>query len=259
MKFNFNLRFRMLMCGLFATSNPNWIHDTRPCDSYEIFYVTAGTLYIAEGDNKYILHPGDYLITPPTLHQYGWKPSSCSFYWFHFYYNESGNVLPSFKGTYDSPEIIEKYAALMTLDKGQTIAGDHLIIALLSELQNSALRQTISPLSDLCKAIQLFIQVAPANQLKVSSISDQFGYNAKYLSHCFCNETGISLKKQLTKEMMHRAENLLTGTTLSISQISEYLGYPDAHTFSHAFRREHDNSPKDYRKTFSKTARLNDR
>lgn len=247
MKFNFDLPFHMHICGLFTTTNPNWIHDTRACDSYEIFYMTKGTLYIAEGDNKYILHPGDYLITPPTKHQYGWKPSACSFYWFHFYYSDDMASNIPVKGTFDHSEVIESYAALLSLNKEQTIAGDHLITALLYELQTSTHRQASIAHNSLCNSIQRFIKVAPANQLTISSIAEQFGYNKKYLSHCFCNETGISLKQYLTNERMHRAEYLLTNTPFTISQVSDSLGYPDAHTFSHAFKREHGVSPKEYR------------
>ena len=65
--------------------SPEWMHLTRNLVNFELMVVTEGTLFIADERCSYEVHPGEYLLLPPTVHQHGSKKGSCSFYWLHFY------------------------------------------------------------------------------------------------------------------------------------------------------------------------------
>ena len=72
------------LCGKFQSPSPEWMHLTRNLVNFELMVVTEGTLFIADERRSYEVHPGEYLLLPPTVHQHGSKKGSCSFYWLHF-------------------------------------------------------------------------------------------------------------------------------------------------------------------------------
>lgn len=71
------------LCGKFQSPSPEWMHLTRNLVNFELMVVTEGTLFIADERRSYEVHPGEYLLLPPTVHQHGSKKGSCAFYWLH--------------------------------------------------------------------------------------------------------------------------------------------------------------------------------
>lgn len=72
------------LCGKFQSPSSEWMHLTRNLVNFELMVVTEGTLFIADERRSYEVHPGEYLLLPPTVHQHGSKKGSCAFYWLHF-------------------------------------------------------------------------------------------------------------------------------------------------------------------------------
>ena len=66
------------LCGKFQSPSPEWMHLTRNLVNFELMVVTEGTLFIADERRSYEVHPGEYLLLPPTVHQHGSKKGSCS-------------------------------------------------------------------------------------------------------------------------------------------------------------------------------------
>jgi len=81
---------------------------------------------------------------------------------------------------------------------------------------------------------------------KLTDISDRLNYSYPYLSLIFSNETGITIKKYLSDKKIEHAERLLH-SELSITEISELLGYESIHTFSRIFKKKTGVSPSQYR------------
>lgn len=73
--------------GKFIAPDENWTHITRALTDYEFIVMTDGELYIAD-DKRQIRSKKwrNILLCLPTLKQYGYKPSKCTFYWTHFTY-----------------------------------------------------------------------------------------------------------------------------------------------------------------------------
>lgn len=61
------------LCGKFQSPSPEWMHLTRNLVNFELMVVTEGTLFIADERRSYEVHPGEYLLLPPTVHQHGSK------------------------------------------------------------------------------------------------------------------------------------------------------------------------------------------
>ena len=73
------------LCGKFQSPSPEWMHLTRNLVNFELMVVTEGTLFIADERRSYEVHPGEYLLLPPTVHQHGSKKWKLRFLLAPFY------------------------------------------------------------------------------------------------------------------------------------------------------------------------------
>ena len=76
----------------------------------------------------------------------------------------------------------------------------------------------------------------------VSKISEALGYNYSYLSHTFSEATGTSLRDYFLTKRFEKAIELLKDD-MSITEVSNMLGYAAVHSFSRAFTRQIGRSP----------------
>lgn len=93
-----------------------------------------------------------------------------------------------------------------------------------------------------------YIETHLEQELSLSSIAQQFHFNASYLSNLFKRQTGTGLKEYMIQRRMERAKELLSSTDLKIHQISEKCGYEDDSYFVQLFKRQTGLSPSQYRK-----------
>lgn len=92
-----------------------------------------------------------------------------------------------------------------------------------------------------------YIRFSYQNGINVSDIANYIGISRTYLNSSFQKEMGISVQKFLIDFRLHKAASLLIGTTKPINEISLDVGYDDALTFSKAFKKKFDVSPKTFR------------
>ncbi|WP_207649461.1 helix-turn-helix domain-containing protein [Anaeromicropila populeti] len=230
---------------------------TRALQEYEMMFVTNGTLYIADENQKYTVPCGEYLIMQPTIRQYGFHPSKCSFYWFHFLCG-SGHM------SFSEQEVIPHMEPLNFLISqlqdctrlyGTGQLSNYLFTSMLLELnhQLSAKEHIVnSSKEQICAKIKSYVEWNPLCNIQVSEIAKQLGYHEKYLSAVFKSVTGISLKQYLIQKRMEYAKNELADSSISIAQISNTLGFSDSHNFSHAFKKSTGFSPTEYRQRVKK-------
>lgn len=252
MDFDLNTGIQFMLHGRFEAPNGQWRHISRELDSFELFFVLSGTFYISDGSNNYTVNAGEYIIIPPCENQHGWKSSECRLYYFHWYAEQTEGNFP-FWGTFRNLDTIEKYYMLLSADNISQKVANHLMAALLLEVKEGGGTHSTKDAALLCQKIISYIQFAAPDELHVSAIARRFRYNEKYLTHCFTVHTGSSLKKHLKNEMIKRARHMLEYTDDSITQISEQLGYSDAHSFSHVFKNALHLSPTQYRKKNART------
>ncbi len=80
----------------------------------------------------------------------------------------------------------------------------------------------------------------------IRQIADKLGYSYTYISHLFKNKTGVTLQQFITDKKMEAAVKLMMEQHLTISEVSERLGYHSIQAFSKAFKRVYDKSPQNY-------------
>lgn len=84
-------------------------------------------------------------------------------------------------------------------------------------------------------------------QLCVSNIAQHCGISTKYLSQIFKEQRRENISDYIEKLRIEKACEFLKGTSLSINDISEKIGYANPHTFRAAFKRCMYITPKEYR------------
>jgi two-component system response regulator YesN len=87
------------------------------------------------------------------------------------------------------------------------------------------------------------------NQITLDDVADQVHLSPAYFSSLFRKETGRTFSDFLIEIRIEQAKNFLKNSpALSIFEISERIGYPDANYFSRVFRKKTGISPSAYRR-----------
>lgn len=278
--------------GKFEAPNNEWVHLRRILYDYELIIVTKGILYIAADNKQFTVKSGQYLLLPPLIHQSGFRPSLCHFYWMHFAQNEGDVVFLNpediTEDTYPCANGQTRYRYLRIPQTGNLPMAERLFI-LLKQLQDNERRyhnksyndffvtnilwelycqQSInsnpnrenSPNSSISKRSreQLYTDIIDyiswhiAEPIQVEQIAGYYGYNPRYLTTLFREFSGSSLKAWIINQKIELAKSLLADTNDPISQIAYSIGFRDNHNFSSCFRKNTGLTPTEYRNSFGK-------
>jgi AraC-like DNA-binding protein len=90
--------------------------------------------------------------------------------------------------------------------------------------------------------------------LTVPQVAAHVGLHPKYASQLFSNKCGISIKRYITLNRLHRAELLLVTTDKSVLDVAMESGFGSESTFYGAFRKFIGHSPAAYRHLMRKGA-----
>ena len=85
--------------------------------------------------------------------------------------------------------------------------------------------------------------------LSLESICNHFFIGKSQLSAMFRERTGESPMQYYTSVKVDEAKKLLREDNLSVSQITDVLGYSGIHNFSRAFKKATGFSPTEYKKS----------
>lgn len=83
---------------------------------------------------------------------------------------------------------------------------------------------------------------------EVAYYADHLNITPKYLSEVLQIELGKSAKNFIDEFVMMEAKSLLKQTTMSVQEISHWIGYEDASHFTKSFKKMTKFTPSDYRK-----------
>lgn len=84
----------------------------------------------------------------------------------------------------------------------------------------------------------------------VEQVAERFNYNYTYISRMFRNVKGVSMVKYITQKRIETSKKIMReNPELSISTVSNMVGYMDQHYFSRVFKSIMGISPKEYKNT----------
>lgn len=93
-----------------------------------------------------------------------------------------------------------------------------------------------------------YINLNYMNDISLDLVAEKFFISTAHLSRAFKKVTGFSFIEYLNNLRIHEAQKLLSNTKLSISEISERVGYQSSTHFGRMFRSITGSSPREYRK-----------
>lgn len=234
---------------------------------YYLIYIINGKGYYKFHDRYVSVQAGNIIIyRPEEMQDYFYsKDDKTELYWIHFTGSEVSNLLSRlgfsgsniFKAGIDSMciNIFENIIQEIQIKKP---SYHELSIGYLQEMLSLFSRKNIfiekGEGAFKSKAIEKVIRCMNTEYQQEHSISyyaKEANLSMYYFIRSFKSVTKTSPAKYLEKIRISKAKELLTDTALSVSEISNFVGYTDPFYFSKVFKRVTSYTPSHYRKAFS--------
>lgn len=250
---------------------------------FELIYVYHGTCINRFQDHEIELHQGDILLlNPNVLHApYIMEPTDCVFnvmlskklfetsmmsllsdnkflseFFFNYLYQMNQTRDYIYFPTHHNPSIDETVTGIIyeyinkqpfyikIMESGLSMlfglltrqyAFDHHIEEHIRS-KTAVLPDMIAYINEHCKDITL------------NELEQQFSYSSSYISKLLKKHTGQSFSDLVCKFRLDHACELLQNTNLSMSELSELVGFSDSHYFNKVFKKRFGIAPSQYRK-----------
>ncbi len=256
------LPVRAINAGYFVTKGKGR-HVDRVMDSFEIIYVSAGCLGIAEEEKEYNVEAGEALILYPGRHHWGTRDfdSDLTFYWLHFYLDEEANrtgqdimALPQLiriAKPEQFEELFRRFIKRQEVSQENRTVLNLVLLEILCELADS-----LSPLEVSGQKVLLANQAAQyirnhlEEPLSASILAEQLECNPDHLGRVYNAVYGKTLTDSIHEARLNKACRLLIETNLTGNEIAYECGYTDVDYFRRNFKKYLGVTAKEYRQTY---------
>lgn len=239
-------------------------------DFYMMTYIRKGFAKLKVEDKVYHLNPGTVIFIPPHLKHDQYKDSDeeTEFLWWHFTYNihHVVDVLPflqipytySLKNHKKFEEVFDELMLSMSrkghlpnviLQKAKSL---ELLYLLLDNALGSVKPVIESQPSHSFLSILLKIVNQPEASFSLADLAAELHMNPTYVSNHFkaiFGKSPILLHREIK---IAKAKSLLEMREMTITEISEMLGFNDIQTFTRLFKKYSGISPRQYKELFSR-------
>ena len=96
--------------------------------------------------------------------------------------------------------------------------------------------------------VKQYIEENYREDLTVEKVAQHFDYSRSRISVIYKKETGMGINEAINRAKLVRARNLLIESDMSVSEISEYLGFSSPQYFTNRFTKSTGMSPSNYAK-----------
>lgn len=118
------------------------------------------------------------------------------------------------------------------------------VLDIMSKIDLVTRRQYSQTVRD-CLAI---ISNRHCRDIRLVELASAVHLSPQYLSSLFHKETGQTLSEYVAAQKLSLAQKMLEHSTKNIAEISDYLGFSDAHYFSRFFKAQLHMTPSEYRR-----------
>ncbi|AXY26621.1 AraC family transcriptional regulator [Suicoccus acidiformans] len=159
----------------------------------------------------------------------------------------------------DQHSMIRRYLELALIENNHRFRGSDIILRKLLEsvmvhiLRNSELSikdSTIQTKNSDIDKVQQYIRENYHEKITLDQLSELVDINKYYLIRLFKQKTGLSPIDYLIHVRLEQAENLLKQTDLTISKISDMVGFHSPSHFSKTFKESNHLTPSQFRKNY---------
>ncbi|MDR3434819.1 MAG: arabinose operon transcriptional regulator AraC [Rouxiella aceris] len=146
-------------------------------------------------------------------------------------------------------EVIQQSSSDELLSEALAMNALERLIISCFKLQPLCNHQSIDPrISTLCHYISEHI----VDDLSIVQLAEKVFLSPSRLAHLFKNEMHQTIFAWREQLRVNRARNLLQSTHLTVSQVSQAVGYDDPLYFSRIFRHHAGVSPREYKKRYER-------
>jgi AraC-like DNA-binding protein len=229
-----------------------------------IYYITEGEGELILNHQSYFPTAGDIVIIPYGTHV-TYHPINENYYkkyWCHFQAQHTSMHLfdfitvPYVIKSNAPEEITSVFTALTQSFQTQTSFSplilngylQHLLALCLKDVGIERLSYSQSVPTDKIELLNQYIYAHLESEITLAELADLVHFHPNYFIRFFKKYFGTSPLKYVSNVRIERAKELLKTTALSITEISEQLGYSSAYHFSARFKEAVGYSPRSYRK-----------
>ena len=259
----------------FGSEQCDPLHSIGPTvkNNYLFHYVLSGKGKFFSVDSKtfkktnYEVSAGEgFLICPNTISSYeSDEHNPWHYIWIEFnglkaktFMEEAGlnvdNPIFKTKENSHSAEIIKQMRSIIKHPKKSPSFIIGYLYLFVNSLIEFSINSTLNEIDDLnefyIREALNFIELNYNRNISVEDVARRCNLSKSYFSRIFKKHMNITPQEFLIEYKMLQACNLLKDKTLSISSVSELLGYSNQFNFSVAFKKKYNQSPSNWRKSY---------
>ncbi len=251
-------------CGHYKLIHLKKMTTLRPAGrrDYQLLYVAEGTAHFNMEGIRYDVGKGGALIYRPEIPQdYYYKlQEKPDIYWIHFTGRGVEQLLNSLGLIADRPmmfhakeELVELFENIITELRMDRISNIEMAEAYFRQLLILMARSYDTDEREKRGYHSMFDEVINQmhheyqKNINVSSLADRYHISCCWFIREFKRYTGYSPKQYLTNIRLQNAKELLNNHSLSISDVSNLVGYDNQLYFSRIFHKYIGMSPSEYR------------
>lgn len=270
--------------GVHLTNKPH-IHE----DACEIVYCVNDSVDVNIDDALYSLKERDFvLIWPDTTHNIVMRNPQSSAFIISFCCQNADHIRPLYNRIIPVTDSVQDVLAkalnelkmafgqkneslhMLTFlpNKDAPIGAEQMLCNYLEQVLILQMREITGKNTDPVNSSRLkdvvrsfivsevteYIQNHIKEPITVEQIAAQFHYSRSRLSTIYKEQTGMGINETVSMVKLNVAKDLLCQTSMTVSQVSNELGYATPQYFSHKFRKETGCSPSAYAEKMKKTA-----
>ncbi|MCE5324739.1 AraC family transcriptional regulator [bacterium] len=229
---------------------------------YEFSLFLTGEVDVLIGQKRYILRPGDVLVTKPgDIHQF--SPISKEKEGWHFIYFGIDRIEPEELGFaymknrrrqfHDCYDLKPLLAQMLDELRRSNFGVQNVVSSLMTRILYLIARK-IAPSArdrqafcDVVGSARAYIDANSRHGLSIKQIADACCLSESRLSHVFAEKTGMTLSGYIRHVLMHAAIRMLEDTHNTVTGIADHFGYPSPQYFSRVFKKFWGYSPRECR------------
>lgn len=237
-------------------------------DHFLLHFVTSGKGIFVSGGKQYTVKENEgFLIFPGEVAYYEADESTpWTYFWIGF--SGGGKLMQELGLSAEEPvftflnknELTSVFTAMEKADETRTEGQLKLVGNLFMLLSEISPRSSLSIPSaglgtkeDYVEHAIHYIQQNYALKTTVNGIAAHLGIHRSYFTSIFKEHTHMSPQAFLLWVRMNKAKELLADEKLNVLGVAHSVGYEDALLFSRIFKKQVGISPREYRKSISKS------
>ncbi len=239
----------------------------------ELIRVRTGKIYIDFGPVQEEYGPDTLVIFPPNQPHRGlctdtplaYDVISFEVYSFYNHTDVCNQYLPpilkgksKFQHSTQNKEVLDCIAQILNIPA--TGLGALLMTAEMYKLiyllyRNCMLEiRTVNAFDNTIGSVLEYIHENYASEMTTESLSARFRYAKPYFCRKFKECTGLTIMNYINIYRIETAYRMLKTAPMSISEVAEACGFPDANYFTRCFRQHFGHAPSYYKSEFMKKA-----